>query len=300
MPVISTSGLTKRYGQTDVVSHLDLDVQSGQIYSFIGLNGAGKTTTMRMLLGMIRPTSGYYKIFDGRYKNHEMWRKIGYMIESTYAYPDLTVREYLQVFYHYYQLVDRSMVGQMINRLQLERYANTKTRFLSLGNLQRLGIARALMHQPQLLILDEPVNGLDPAGIVEIRHLFQAMAAEGTTIFISSHLLSEVAKISDRLGIIHQGRLLKELSSEDLSKELKNKLIIDTNDNIGASQLLLLSGNEPQINHDGEIELTVKDSFEISSKIAGLLVQRGFELKKLLPWEEDLETFFLRIINVEK
>ena len=164
MKVISTSGLTKKYGNTTVVDALSLQIEEGSIYGFLGLNGAGKTTTMRILLGMIKCTSGEYQLFEGRYQGSEVWRNVGYMIEATHAYPDLTVEENLRLFFRYYGLSDSRALENVINQLGLQRYRKTKARFLSLGNLQRLGIAKALMHHPRLLILDEPVNGLRSCG----------------------------------------------------------------------------------------------------------------------------------------
>ena len=297
MSIISTHDLTKKYRQVTAVDRLTLEVDKGIIYGFLGLNGAGKTTTMRMLLGMINPSSGTYSLFENKYPKNRVWTKVGYMIESTHAYPDLTVRENLQVYYHYYRLSDRKVIARMIDRLKLGRYENVRSKFLSLGNLQRLGITKALMHQPELLILDEPVNGLDPAGIVEVRELLQELATSGVTIFISSHLLGEVAKVARKIGIIHQGSLIREISVTDLPLALHKKLIIDTSDNQGVRQLLSSEGLPVQMNPKGEIELLNEDAIVNRAQIADKIIRGNIELNKLYPWEEDLESFFLRVIK---
>lgn len=297
MSIISTNALTKKYRELAAVDSLDLHVDRGMIYGFLGLNGAGKTTTMRMLLGMINPTSGTYSLFENKYPQNRVWQKVGYMIESTHAYPDLTVKENLQVYYQYYRLKDRKVIARMIDRLKLGRYENVKSKFLSLGNLQRLGIAKALMHQPELLILDEPVNGLDPAGIVEVRELLQELAASGVTIFISSHLLGEVAKVAGKIGIIHQGKLIKEITATDLPLAVHKKLIIDTSDNPRMMQLLSSEIHRTQMNGRGEIELQDSNAILNRAEIASKIVAENVELRKLAPWEEDLESFFLRVIK---
>ena len=194
--IIATEKITKRYKDVVAVSDLSLNVRKGEIYGFLGLNGAGKTTTIRMLLGMINPASGKAfingkKVYAG---NHELWKEIGYLVEVPYSYPNLTVRENLEIIRRLRLLPDNSAVDRIIDQLKLNAYANRKAKNLSLGNAQRLGLAKALIHNPQILILDEPSNGLDPAGIFEIREFLQDLAKNhGVTIFISSHILGEIS-----------------------------------------------------------------------------------------------------------
>lgn len=210
--------LTKQYG-VDVlaVDQVDLRVARGEIYAFLGLNGAGKSTTIRMLLGMIRPTAGHAELFGQRVQAGatEIWRRVGHVVESATAYPELTVRENLDVARRLAGVADGKAVGRMIERLALEPYADRRARTLSLDNLQRLALARALLHEPDLLVLDEPANGLDPAGVIEIRELIRDLAHErGVTVFMSSHILAEVDRLATRIGIVHQGRLIEELDSD--------------------------------------------------------------------------------------
>ena len=169
---ISTTDLSKRYGDVLAVDGLSLKVGRGEIYAFLGLNGAGKTTTIRMLLGMIKPTAGEASVLGMRIGQggSQPWASVGYLVETANAYPDLTVRQNLEMVRRLRPDVASQAVGRVIERLGLTAYADRRSGTLSLGNAQRLGLAKALMHEPQLLILDEPANGLDPAGIVEIRN----------------------------------------------------------------------------------------------------------------------------------
>lgn len=184
-PVIQLSHLSKRYKGFSAVEDISLEIEKGEIYGFIGLNGSGKTTTIKMLLGMIRPSEGSCSI-DGQkigLSSHSVWSKVGSLVETPYAYPELTVKENLEIFRRLRQVADASAVEQAMEQLNLTGYANKKAGKLSLGNTKRLGIAKALLHKPEILILDEPSNGLDPAGILEVRELFRRLAHDlGVTI----------------------------------------------------------------------------------------------------------------------
>jgi ABC-2 type transport system ATP-binding protein len=206
---IETIGLSKTYGPVKAVDSVSLRVGRGEIYGFLGLNGAGKTTTIRALLGMIRPSAGSARVLGQAVgpNGRGPWRKVGHMVEKPSAYPELTVRENLEVARRLQGISDRGAVSRAIEHLGLAHDADRKAGALSTGNLQRLGLARALLHEPELVILDEPANGLDPAGVVEIRELLAGLAREkGVTVFMSSHILTEVDRLASRIGIIHKGR----------------------------------------------------------------------------------------------
>ncbi|MEQ9100778.1 MAG: ATP-binding cassette domain-containing protein [Imperialibacter sp.] len=298
MMIVETNNLTKRYGRATVVDQVSLQIPQGKIYGFLGLNGAGKTTTMRMLLGMINPTEGSVALFGQKISGHtSVWDKVGYMIESTCAYPDLSVVENLQIFYRYHGLKDTQVIDKVISRLKLDQYRDVHASHLSLGNLQRLGLARALMHNPELLILDEPVNGLDPAGIVEIRHLLRELSSQGTTVLISSHLLSEIAKVADTIGIIHQGSLIKELEANQLHNEIDRKLVLNSQDNVRVSDLLRKNGIPFRINDASEVEILDRQWMSEPDRIAEMVVAEHVGLTKLFTFEEDLESYFLRTIQ---
>lgn len=215
--VIATEALTKHYGRVHAVEGLDLRVRRGEIYGFLGRNGAGKTTTIRMLLGLIKPTSGTVRMFGEPITSDPGWlRRVGCLVESASAYPNLTVRENLDL-HRRLTGAPPSATEDVIERLGLVAYAERRFGRLSLGNKQRLSLARALLHSPELVILDEPANALDPAGIVEVRELLKELARSGVTIFMSSHLLAEVAQLADRIGIVHDGRLIEEASRTELA-----------------------------------------------------------------------------------
>lgn len=298
MNVIQTHGLTKKYGDTIAVNNVSMHVQQGEIYGFLGLNGAGKTTLIRMLLGLIKADGGDCQLFGQRPKQATaIWNDVGYLVETPRAYPNLSVIENLEVIFKLRGLSDRSLISNVIGRLQLSRYKDTKEKNLSLGNKQRLGLAKALLHQPKLLILDEPINGLDPAGIVEVRELLKELVADqGTTIFLSSHILSEMAKLTTRIGIIHNGILIKEMDSGELKNEINKKLILDTHEHAKAVQLLQENGYDPKIK-DHRIELMNANAIEHPENIATLLVESDCPPKMINVFEEDMENYFLRIIR---
>ena len=219
--VLSTQGLAKHYGGVRAVDGIDLEVRRGEVYGFLGRNGAGKTTTIRMLLGLIRPTAGAVRVFGRPIGHNQEWlRRVGFLVESATAYPNLTVRENLDL-QRRLTGAPVSGVAEWIERLGLGPYADRRAGRLSLGNKQRLSLARALVHAPEVLILDEPANALDPAGIVEVRELLRGLAAEGTTVFMSSHILAEVAHLADRIGIVHAGRLLEEAPRDVLASRAR-------------------------------------------------------------------------------
>jgi len=300
--VIRTENLSKLYGQLKAVDRVSINIQRGEIYGFLGLNGAGKTTTIRMLLGLIGPTSGnaYLKGQKVNPGNPDMWKNAGYLVEVPYSYPDLTVRENLDLTRRLRLLDDRRSVDQIIGKLKLGHYSEILARNLSLGNAQRLGLAKALIHSPEILILDEPANGLDPAGIVEIRELLKDLALnEGVTIFISSHILGEISKFATRIGIIHEGRLLYESSLGEMENLREICLQVNTHDIPGAKKELEKNGYGSEINEDNILEIFHKEAIINPEKIALLLVSSGFPPSLLKIEEEDLEVFFLRVIKMK-
>jgi ABC-2 type transport system ATP-binding protein len=291
--------LTKRYGQVEAVDSLSLTVQPGEIYGFLGLNGSGKTTTIRALLGMVTPTAGTVEmlglpVYSGA---RDIWANVGYMVETTRSYADLTVTENLQIARRLHQVRERQAVTRIIARLGLTPYANRKAGKLSLGNKQRLGLAKALIHDPQLLILDEPANGLDPAGVVEVREILRDHANEhGGTVFMSSHVLGEVARLATRIGIIHNGRLVEEFSAGDLERRCRRWLVIDARDRSAARETLTTAGFVP-INGDGPLMLDGDAAVDHPDDIARLLVGNGVAPTRLSVEQEDLETHFMRVIG---
>ncbi|MPR33324.1 ABC transporter ATP-binding protein [Salmonirosea aquatica] len=298
MEFITTSALTKKYGPTLAVDEISLRVEEGEMYGFLGLNGAGKTTLIRMLLGMIRPDGGEVRLFGQKVnRSFNAWNQVGYLVETPYAYPNLSVLENLKVYYHLRQLKDPGLIDRIIEKLKLNPYRYKKAAQLSLGNQQRLGLAKALMHEPKLLILDEPMNGLDPEGIVEVRQLLRELVSTGSTVFLSSHLLSEMAKVASRVAIIHQGRLVKEISTHDLAKQLIQKVLVDTRDNPRAVAYLAEAGTEASLNSEQEIEILDEKAIRNPEMITKLLAEKGLPPRQVYTFTEDLESYFLHTIK---
>jgi ABC-2 type transport system ATP-binding protein len=300
---VMTTGLSKRYGRDVLaVDRIDLRVARGEIYAFLGLNGAGKSTTIRMLLGMIRPTAGHAELFGRRVEAGatDLWRRVGHLVETATAYPELTVRENLDVARRLAGVSELAIVDRMIERLALEPYADRRAGTLSLGNLQRLALARALLHAPELLVLDEPANGLDPAGVIEIRELIRGLAREhGVTVFMSSHILAEVDRLATRIGIVHRGRLIEELDSEALEAHRDRRLEIGARDLEGAERALRAAGLSPVLRPSAGradcLELREARALESPDDIARLLVAAGAPPTHLALARESLEDHFIRL-----
>lgn len=297
---IITSGLTKRFGDKTAVENLSLRVGRGEIYAFLGLNGAGKTTTVRMLLGMIRPTRGAAWILGRpvRAGAREVWSDVGYLVERPSAYPELTVRENLEVARRLRKVADRGAVDRVIERLALAPYAGYRAGTLSFGNAQRLGLAKALFHEPRLLILDEPASGLDPAGVVEVRELLRDLARErGVTVFMCSHVLAEVARLATRIGVIHKGRLIEEVDAEELENRCRRRLVVDARDRQPARAALESAGFAVATDASGALELAAEQATTHPDDIARLLVRAGAPPTRLVVVQEDLESYFLRLVG---
>lgn len=299
--VIETNELVKQYGDVTAVDGVSLRVAPGEIYAFLGLNGAGKTTTIRMLLGMVKPTSGHVRVLGTRIRvgGDNPWEAVGYLVETPHAYPELTVRENLEAMRRLRPGTDRDAVPRIIEHLGLATYADRRAGTLSLGNAQRLGLAKALLHDPELLILDEPANGLDPAGIVEIRTLLTRLAREqGVTIFMSSHILGEVSRLADRIGIIHQGGLIQELDAAELQRNRRRRLMIRTRNCEAARLVLAGAGFSAECAPDGTIAMQDRGALERPDEVATRLVNAGHAPTMLNVEEEALEDYFLRLVGM--
>ena len=302
---IKTVNLSKKYGKTLVVNDLNLSISSGEIVGFLGLNGAGKTTTMRMLLGLIKPTSGECYIQGNKIDqyNVEVLNEIGYIIETPYSYPDLTVQENLEIVSTLRGIRNKDVIDWVTEKLKLDQYKDKQVKHLSLGNIARLGIAKAIIHKPEILILDEPTNGLDPFGVIEVRELLKELANNlGTTVLISSHKLEEISKVATRIVIIHEGRLIREVESKELDLYLEKRLLVSGSNNKAMKEVLSAKGYQVNFKSDLEnnscyLELIDTKSVESSEEIATLLVNAGYPPKMLTVEKEDLENYFLRVLN---
>lgn len=300
--VIQLDSLTKNFGAYRAVSDLSLEVNSGEIFGFLGLNGAGKSTTIKMMLSLLKPSSGSIYMLGNKVNSgtHKLWEQVGYLEEATY-YPGLTVIENLDIARRMQMISDRQSITRVIQKLGLEPHKNKKAKNLSLGNKQRLGLAKAMIHNPKILILDEPINGLDPAGVVEIREiLFDLSKNFGVTVFISSHQLEELSKLVDRIGIIHEGRLIQEIKMTHLEQSLQKHMILDGRNKNAMKHILTEHGYNFEENTDGRLLLFDGSVTEKPERLAELLVRLGQPPTQLNIVTEDLEGYFLRIIQSKR
>ena len=292
---VATSGLTKRFGDRSVVTGLDLAIPTGAVCGLIGPNGAGKTTTIRMLLGLVRPTSGSGTVLGHALNERAAYMaRVGALIESPSFYPTLSGRANLKVLARLGG-IDESQIFVVLERVDLTDRANDAYRTYSLGMKQRLGIAAALLAQPSLLVLDEPGNGLDPAGIVEIRGLMKTLSDDGITILVSSHLLSEVEQVCDHLVMINNGRLAFQGHVDDLLSEQNVELLARTEHPEDLASLLTLvraTGHSARI---GDDTLTVTAGVAWAGELNRLAARASITLVHLSERRPTLEEAFFNM-----
>lgn len=300
--IIETHNLTKKYGEQVSVSALNIHVRSGRIYGLLGRNGAGKTTTMRMLLGLTAPTSGKVEIFGKPFVGNEkrILPKVGSLIESPGFYPNLTATENLKIFARLRGLEGLEPIRSALELVNLPFRDKKLFSQYSLGMKQRLAIALAVMHNPALLILDEPTNGLDPIGIAEVRKFIRELCYDRKkTILISSHILSEIALLADDIGIIDQGELLEEESLKELEQKNGKYFHFTVSDAQAAARILCTQPGvqKPEILTD--YELTVPGNELDAGKAVRELVQGGLTVSDAHLCEDTLEDYFKRITGGE-
>jgi lantibiotic transport system ATP-binding protein len=279
-----------------ILQSLNLKIPAGSIYGFLGPNGAGKTTTLRLLLGLLKKQQGKIMLFGQDFQQHRLssLKKLGSLIEQPSLYLHLTGKENLEVFRLTYQC-DKKRVNEVLEIVRLKDAAHKKAKAYSLGMKQRLSIAIALLHDPELLILDEPTNGLDPNGIIETRELIKHLNREhGKTILVSSHLLNEVEKMATHVAIIHKGKLLFQGALPEL-QQLKSKqsaIELEVSDTVKAQQLL---HQFPVRQVNGTKVLVNFESKQRTAQLNRLLVQEGIDVYQVAMTENDLENLFLQI-----
>jgi ABC-2 type transport system ATP-binding protein len=288
-PVIATSGLTKDYGSGRGLFGLDLEIGQGEVFGFLGPNGAGKSTTLRLLLDLIRPTSGSAQLLglDSRRDSLAIRRRVGFLPGDLALYPKLTGRAVLDYLARVRGGVDSRVRDSLVERFDAD--LNRPTHQLSTGNRQKLGLIQAFMHEPELLILDEPISGLDPLVQQSFHALLAEVSAEGRTVFLSSHTLSEVERVTDRLAILRQGRLVVVDSLENLRKVALQRLEIEFAAPVAADEFRALPG-VTEVQADGT---TITVSFEGSAD-AVVKTAAAHEVRAIRPREDDLEDIFLR------
>ena len=294
--IVRTQGLCKQYGKVLRVNRLDLRVPEGAIYGFLGPNGAGKSTTLKMILGLVHPTAGSISVFGKAVDGHnrlDMLKQVGSLIESPSYYGHLTGEENLKVVQTLRGVPEKD-VYEVLEIVRLEGQRNKKAAHYSLGMKQRLGLAAALLGFPRLLILDEPTNGLDPAGIQEMRELICSLPARfGMTVLVSSHLLSEIDQMADHVGIIREGELVFQDTLEALHQHSRHNLALRTGDNEGALKLLR-QGRVPCAQEEDYILLPRLDDPD-AAKLIRYLIGHGVDVLRLEERQKSLEDIFLEL-----
>ena len=296
--IMETQNLTKTYGTKDAAKDINIHIREGEIYGLIGRNGAGKTTIMRMISGLSNPTSGTYSLFGKTGSEmKKMMNKVGVLIENPGLYPKLSAQENIKIKC-IGMGVDSSKeyVNNLLDLVGLPDVSpKKKSGEFSLGMRQRLGIALALVGEPSMIILDEPINGLDPQGIVEVRHTLERLSKEkGITIMISSHILEELSKLADSYGIINEGHLIEQFTSEELHSRCGQFVTIKTSDNDAAIKALNSAGiTMTSIDEDGHIR--VSEKLDESDLMASAIVKAGVPLKELFITNVSLEDYFISL-----
>lgn len=295
--VIKLRDISKKRGQTEILNHLNMTVYQKDIYGFIGQNGAGKSTTMKIIMSLIKETQGQLELFDSL-DNQINRSRIGAIIENPAFYPYMTAYENLKYYVQYKGIVEINSIEKVLKMVGLENVRKKKYKNYSLGMKQRLGLALALINNPDLLILDEPLNGLDPQGIVELREILSHLNKKyGITMLISSHILDELEMIATRYGFIHQGQMIEEITAEKLQEKLKKYISLDV-ENIGLASITLeqkLHTENFKVMDDHTIYLY--DFVNESSLVAKTLIQEGVILNKMNISNVSLENYYLSLIK---
>ena len=297
---ISASGLSKRYGQKYAVDHVDMHVPMGSIYGFVGENGSGKTTIMRLLMGLARQTSGSYSLFGVDYKNKGIYairNKISAIVEAPSLVPTMNAIDNLRyaAMYYGFKKSDEE-IKEVIHQVGLADTGNKVVKNFSLGMKQRLGIAVLLLNDPTLLLLDEPMNGLDPQGIAELRDLMLELNSKGITILISSHILSELEKVATHWGFISHGKILEEISHEDLLAKCSKFIEIRNKDIMKMSDALHKLNINDFIISQSEIFRIYQDDVNLTDLLVGLR-KEGIEVDNIRTSEVDVEDYYLSLIS---
>ncbi len=300
--VIETKNLTKQYGTQKSVADLNIHVRQGRIYGLLGRNGAGKTTTMKMLLGLTQPTSGEVTIWGKPLRTNEkkLLPRIGSLIESPGFYPNLTATENLRIFATLRGVPNRSAIKNALDLVGLPYKDKKLFSQYSLGMKQRLAIALAIMHDPELLILDEPINGLDPIGIAEVRSFIRDLCTErGKTILISSHILSEIALLADDIGIIDHGALLEEESLAELEAKSSRHIRFTVSSTTQAARILERGFHETQFTIQDDYKMRLHNLDISVGEIVTAFVENGLTVSEAYICEESLEDYFKRVTGGE-
>lgn len=300
--LLKTNQLTKVFEGKEVVSVVNMHVKQGEIYGFLGPNGAGKTTIMKMLTNLVKPTSGEIEIFGEKLTNtsYEVLKRIGVIIEYPIFYEKLTAKENLEIHCEYMGYYDKKGIDRALDLVKLHNLGNKKVKDFSLGMKQRLGIARAITTKPELLILDEPINGLDPIGIKELRELFKLLSKEfGITLLVSSHILAEMELMADTIGVIQNGKLIKEVSMKDINgvqTEYIELAVFDIKKAITVLDHILGIKNYKIMD---EKRIRIYELTKSQQEISKTLIMNDIEIRSINRMHSSLEEYFQNLMNGE-
>jgi ABC-2 type transport system ATP-binding protein len=298
--VLRTRGVGKIFGCVPALQNVGIAIERGQIYGLIGQNGAGKTTLMKILTGLISQYDGEVELFGktGRKQLLAERKRIGQMIEMPALYPDMTAAQNLEIQRIVSGRPVRGVVRRCLEKVNLTDTGQKKARDFSLGMKQRLSLAMALISRPELLILDEPVNGLDPKGIVETREFLRHLAHErGVTVMLSSHLLDELSQIATHYGFIHEGKLVKQISAEELVRESRRYILIRTGETVKVIHLLKEKFQVMDLEQKGGNEIRIYEQTDKTGAMNLFLAQHGVGLDSICTVEQKLEEYFMHLIT---
>jgi len=298
--VLETKALTRKYKQQTAVDALNIHVPKGCIYGLLGRNGAGKTTTLRMIMGLVKPTAGDIEVFGQNIQENaeQIYPRVGSIIETPGFYENLTAPENLAILARLRGIHRRDAISYALSRVGLDHEPEKLVAQYSLGMKQRLGIAAAIMHEPELLILDEPTNGLDPIGIQEMRNFLLDLCEEKqVTIIISSHILSEIEQVADLIGVIHKGKLLEEITIGELRKRNRRYLEFQVSNQKKAVVFLeqQFQINDYEVHEQGKIR--IYSHFGEEGKLNRALIENNIEVSKITMSEDRLEDYFVKLIG---
>jgi len=296
--VLQTHGISKRYGSMYALDKVSVEIKRGQIYGLIGLNGAGKSTFMRAVMGLISVNGGSIELFgeSGEKGIRKQRRRIGLSIETPVFNPDMTARQNLEMQQRLGGVPGKEHADEILKIVGLEDTGKKKAKDFSLGMKQRLVLAKALITNPEFLILDEPANGLDPMGIIEMRELMRRLANErGLTLLVSSHLLDELAQVATHYGIIHKGKLVRQLSAEELTAASRRYVKIEADDAARAVPVLERGLGIRDLQVTGKNELRIYEQVDNPAEMNRLLVQEGIAVSGLFAAEQKLEEYFMEL-----
>ena len=295
--VVKTNGLTKRFGRVAAVKDLDLEIERGTIFGFLGPNGAGKSTTISMLLGLVHPSEGSFELFgEGTEGNlPRLLKRTGAVVENSPFYPELSGQDNMTIFARTLGDIKQGRVEELLKTVGLEKRARDKTRTYSLGMKQRLGLAIALLNDPELVILDEPSNGLDPTGIIEVRELIRQLGRQGKTVFLSSHLLHEVEQVCDHVAVIIRGSVIAQGDVRELLKRGKTMRMKVSEPEKAVDILKATAWIKSARVQDGY--LVVEAPPYRAAEVNSALVSAGIGVSELGVSESSLEEFFLETVK---